>query len=73
MGAAAVLNLPLDPQPTLNLTDAEITAMYNASQGGTGKVLKFATEYKGWGDIAGAAVQQHMNYEKSLFSPPVKK
>ena len=73
MGAAAVLNLPLEPQPVLSLTDPEITAMYKASPTGTGKVLKFATEYKGWGDIAGAAIQEHMDYEKSLFSGQEKK
>ncbi len=73
MGSAAVLNLPLPPQPSLDLTDAEIQAVYKASGSATAKILKYEADMEGDDAILRAAVAQHQEYEKTLFSGEKKK
>ena len=68
MGEQAVLNLSLDERPILDLTDAEITAIYKASATGTGKILKNQAGWIGYADIADAAVTGYKNYLRDIFS-----
>ena len=67
MGEQAVPNLPLDERPVLNLTDAEITAIFKASPTGTGKILKNQSQWAGYADIAEAAVESYKSYLKGIF------
>jgi hypothetical protein len=73
MGPAAVLNLPLGQRPVLSLTDDEASAIFKASASATLKILKYEAAVNGDDATLRAAVQQHMDYEKSLFSTPEKK
>ena len=68
MGEQAVLNLSLDERPILDLTDAEITAIYKASATGTGKILKNQARWIGYADIADAAVTGYKDYLRDIFS-----
>ena len=72
MGEAAVLNLPLADRPILDLTDAEITAIYKASPTGTGKILKNQAGWIGYADVADAAVEGYRNYLRDIFSAKKK-
>ena len=67
MGEKAVPNLPLDERPILDLTDAEITAIFKASPTGTSKILKNQTRWAGYADIAEAAVEGYKSYLKGIF------
>ena len=62
-----MLNLPLSDRPSLDLTDAEITAIYKASPTGTGKILKNQAGWIGYADIADAAVTQYKSYLRDIF------
>lgn len=62
-----MLNLPLDDRPVLDLTDAEITAIYKASPTGTGKILKNQARWGGYADISEAAVGGYKSYLRDLF------
>jgi hypothetical protein len=68
MGEQAVLNLELDQRPVLDLTDAEITAIYKASPTGTGKILKNQARWIGYADIADALAAGYKNYLRDIFS-----
>ena len=68
-----MLNLPLSDRPSLDLTDAEITAIYKASPTGTGKILKNQAGWIGYADIADAAVTGYKNYLRDIFSGGKKK
>ena len=66
-----MLNLPLGqrPQPP-DFTPEEMKAIPRSAHG---KILNFMADAYGCIDIDAAAVQQHMDYEKSLFSGQEKK
>ena len=67
MGEKAVPILPLDERPVLDLTDADITAIFKASPTGTSKILKNQTRWAGYADIAEAAVEGYKSYLKGIF------
>ena len=67
MGEKAVPNLPLDERPDLDLTDAEITAIFKASPTGTSKILKNQARWAGYADIAEAAVASYKDYLRGIF------
>ena len=73
MGQVAVLQLPLSERPRLLLSDAEITALFKASASATLKILKYESQVNADDATLRAAVQAHMDYEKSLFTPDKKK
>lgn len=68
-----MLSLPLDERPVLDLTDAEITAIYKASPTGTGKILKNQARWTGYADIADAAAKGYQDYLRSIFGGDKKK
>ena len=66
MGQAAVLILPLGDRPAPpDFTDAEMKTIPRSAHA---KILNFMADAYGCIDIDVAAVQAHMDYEKSLFS-----
>jgi hypothetical protein len=72
MGAQAVPELTLADRPALELTDAEITAFYKASPQGVGKILKNQYSWRGYADVADAAVKGYQDYLLKVFGGKVK-
>ena len=68
LGENAVLKLPLENRPNLDLSDEEIRKIYKISRSATGKILKYESQVNSYDDLMKAAVQTHMDYEKNLFS-----
>jgi hypothetical protein len=72
MGAQAVSALTLEDRPTLDLTDAEITAFYKVSPIGVGKILKNQYGWRGYADVADSAVIGYQDYITKVFGGKVK-
>ena len=72
MGAQAAPDLTLADRPTLDLSDAEITAFYRASPQGVGKILKNQYAWRGYADVADAAVKSYQDYITKVFGGKVK-
>jgi hypothetical protein len=70
----AVPKLSLDSRPTLDLTDAEILAIWKASPSATGKIAKNQIRWKGFADVADVVITGYQSYIRTIFTPiPVPK
>ena len=56
LGEKAVLKLPLNERPTLDLTDKEIRLIFKVSKSATKKILVNQIEWRAYADIADAVV-----------------
>jgi hypothetical protein len=71
----AVLNLPLDQEPTLPLTKEQALKIYHASPDGMRAIIKNQARWAGYAEIAKSLKQSYDDYLKEIFTPvkPVKK
>ena len=68
----AVPSLTLADRPTLDLSDAEILAIYKVSPVATGKILKNQYSWRGYADVADAAVKSYQDFITKVFGGKVK-
>ena len=65
----AVPKLALEPRPTLDLTDAEVLAIWKAAPTATGKIAKNQIRWRGYADVADVVTTAYQDYIRTIFTP----